>query len=194
MLCASWLSFSRESRMLLNFLGNYGVLLYRRTATHSSETREKSLSRLMSEEEGSDDSVKDASISRSSTEGSTTSSRKSSLSTTKDGQSKVEKLLDKGEKQIISTTLKKSCNWLREGMNVFVQKELGVLRYIGECRRAVQLEPGSKLKLRLKLRLELELALFRLCTGQVYGAYCRSLDECRRDDYRSFCQMLSRSS
>lgn len=88
--------------------------------------------RLMSEEEGSDDSVKDASISRSSTEGSTTSSRKSSLSTTKESQSKVEKLLDKGEKQIISTTLKKSCNWLREGMNVFVQKELGVLRYIGE--------------------------------------------------------------
>ncbi|OQR74379.1 CAP-Gly domain-containing linker protein 4-like [Tropilaelaps mercedesae] len=42
-----------------------------------------------------------------------------------------DKWADKGEKQIISTMLKKSCNWLREGMNVFVQKELGILRYIG---------------------------------------------------------------
>lgn len=135
---------------------------------------------LPEEEAGSDESIKDASISRSPTEGSTTSSsRKSSVSqsaqtavSVRDGggskvAEKIEKhdkadkgdkgvstaataaaaaaaaaLLagtanadrwaDKGEKQIISTTLKKSCNWLREGMNVFVQKELGILRYIGE--------------------------------------------------------------
>ncbi|XP_022690404.1 CAP-Gly domain-containing linker protein 3-like isoform X4 [Varroa jacobsoni] len=131
---------------------------------------------LPEEEAGSDESIKDASISRSPTEGSTTSSsRKSSVSqsaqtavSVRDGggskvAEKIEKhdkadkgdkgvstaaaaaaaaaLLagtanadrwaDKGEKQIISTTLKKSCNWLREGMNVFVQKELGILRYIG---------------------------------------------------------------
>lgn len=128
---------------------------------------------LPEEEAGSDESIKDASISRSPTEGSTTSSsRKSSVSqsaqtavSVRDGggskvAEKIEKhdkgdkgvstaaaaaaaaLLagtanadrwaDKGERQIISTTLKKSCNWLREGMNVFVQKELGILRYIGE--------------------------------------------------------------
>lgn len=105
--------------------------------------------------------MKNVSISRSSTDGSTSSSsRKSSISqsgqpasTSPQGNNgskadksektvKVDKAavaaaaagdkwVDKNEKQVVSTTLKKSCNWLREGMNVFVQKELGILRYIG---------------------------------------------------------------